>query len=132
MSKFKKELIKVLTLLGIGLVLLVIFMIKGNLEISDFFVGWEEMVVGLAIPFFPIGIVYGGSEMWCFFCGAARKEQYTEEELDEMSSRELNSANQVKLLSIILFLVITIMFGWIIGVYKSCKKLYMLRTEIYV
>lgn len=132
MSKFKMELIKVLALLGIGIVLLVIFMVKGNLEISDFFVGWQEMVVGLAIPCYPIGIVYGGGEMWRFFYGNAGKERYTEEEFEDMSKRDLKNAHMEKLMIIIFFLAATIMFGWIIGVYKACKKLYLLRTEIYV
>ncbi|WP_270566689.1 hypothetical protein [Clostridium beijerinckii] len=130
MSKFKKELIKVLILLGIGVVLLVLFMIKGHLKISSFFVGWEEMVVGLAIPCYPIGIVYGGGVIWRLFCGVAEKGQYTEEEFAEMSSREVDRANKANLVSIILFLAITIMFGWIIGVFKACKKLYILSREV--
>lgn len=126
MSDYQKEKSKVLILLGIGIILLLAFLIWGGSKyhfgLSDI-LNPEGIFLFIAIICYPIGIVYGSRSMFDMY----RRMRAGDRIGSFNNIGAITIATTIMWISIALTL--TIVFGWIIGVVKAYKTLKFLKNN---
>lgn len=122
-SRFKKELTKVLVLLVAGVVLLIAFLIYtdrtyGIKSINDL-TGANNVLVILMVLFCPLGIFYGWKTVYFKIRSADRPPR------DAIGTTTV----MITIMNICLAFTVTVVFGWIYGVYNAIKSLLKAKNE---
>lgn len=127
MEQYNKEKKKILTLLGVGVVLLILFLFyanshatRGHLSIRDF-TDFESVIVMVAIICYPMGIVYGGRDML---------NVYTRMRSRDTVIRYGYGNLFISMMWFAITAALVVCFGWLIGTYKALKGLYTLKKQI--
>lgn len=122
--RFEKEKKKMLMLIGIGIVLAILFsiyrFIRINMNNGSF--GLESVFIIFAIILYPIGVVYG----WNSIIYLYKRTIESDKLLVEATATTAFSILIMEMVTT----VITICFGWILGVYRAIVTLTELNRKI--
>ena len=122
--RFEKEKKKMLMLIGIGIVLAILFSIYRvmHIHMNNGSFGLESVFIIVAIILYPIGVVYGWNSIIYLYKRTMG------------SDKLLVGATATTAFSILIIevaaAIITICFGWILGVYKAIVTLTELKRNI--
>lgn len=123
---YKKELKKIIILFGVGLILSIVFLISAitSYSGSTISLGANDYLILLMIVCYPVGIVYGWRQILNLYNNMRRSDR---QHWAHGRGRG-NTALMITVFNLGFSFTITLLLGWIFGLFNAFKKLKELKS----